>query len=203
VDREEIDRIARAELIDQRGDPNREPGYAYAHGRRTARLAMALIEAAGIEAEKDVVYAAALLHDVAKGLGLGEPHHEIGARLAGEMLREACAPDELAQVCQVIRQHPLRVQPNDYAIETQLVQDADLVDHVGAGYVWRNIYWTATEAKTMDDTLGVYEERAQAGRWDEYRALLNLEAAVKALERRAAFERAFFAQLQREQEGWL
>jgi uncharacterized protein len=203
VDLGRVEEIVRQRLIDQRGAPDREPGYAYYHGRRAARLALALAVEAGVEADDDVVYAAALLHDVAKGFGLGEPHNEIGADLTREMLQDVCEPGELDRVCQVVREHPLRVTPNDYAVETLLVQDADLVDHVGAGYVWRNIYWTATEDRTMEDAFGVYDERVCQGRWETYRNLANFDATVAALERRAAFERAFFAQLAREHEGVL
>jgi uncharacterized protein len=203
VDLRRIERIARERLIDQRGALDREPGYAYYHGQRTARLALALAAEAGLEADGDVVYAAGLLHDVAKGLGLGEPHHEIGARLARKMLQGTCEPDELDRICQVVREHPLRGKPNGYAAETLLVQDADLIDHAGAIGVWRDIYWAAIKDRVIDDAVGVFEERARADQWGRYREMANLDAAIVALTRREAFERRFYAQLRREREGGL
>ncbi len=58
------------------------------HSLDVARILYILVLEQGLSYDKDIIYAAALLHDIGRGLQYEEnvSHHEVGARLAEEIL---------------------------------------------------------------------------------------------------------------------
>ncbi|WP_019238853.1 MULTISPECIES: HD domain-containing protein [Enorma] len=96
----------------------------------TARIMWALNLERACGVDREVVYAAALLHDVGKATqyASGEPHEVAGERLAREILEglpAACAfsPEEVGAICAAIRAHR-RFDP-DAAPLSQLLYQAD------------------------------------------------------------------------------
>jgi uncharacterized protein len=174
----------------------REPGYTYDHGRRTASIALHLADAHGAPVDRDVLHAAALFHDIGKG---NNRHNEVGARLVRELLEHACSPAEIDRISQIILEHPLRMKPNSYTLETKLIQDADVLDHIGPIGPWRTFYVSAAQDKTLDCVLEYYhsDENIESLEW--MREALNLNESVVIFDKRAAFERQFFAELERVQ----
>ena len=83
-------------------------GHDMEHFLSVARIAMLLCHEAGIQADPDTIYAAALLHDIgrAEEYRTGVPHDQAGAVIAGEILEEVGAPPEMqADVVRIIAAH--------------------------------------------------------------------------------------------------
>lgn len=109
-------------------------GHDPAHAFRVRELATRI--AAAIGADKDVVEAAALLHDVGHATGR-DGHAERGAALAGKILARCGFPAEkVPAVAACIEHHhwqPGRVgDPPEPTLEYQAFADADRLDALGA-----------------------------------------------------------------------
>lgn len=78
------------------------------HFLDTARLAYIRALEEQLDLPRELIYAAALLHDIGRTRQYTEniPHHEAGAELAGSILPD-CGFDEAetAQICEAIRNH--------------------------------------------------------------------------------------------------
>jgi uncharacterized protein len=181
-------------MVYLRPDPAREPGFVFYHGRRTAQIALKLAGQIDAQVDRDILYAGALFHDVGKG---SNPHNEVGAHMVRDLLGGVCQPEELERICQIVREHNQRRQPNAYAPETRLVQDADLLDHVGPIGPWLTFYWNATHGETIDDALCFFHSEENAHLQESTRNALNLDISVRIFDQRIAFERQFFAALER------
>ena len=144
MDIDRIERIARAEMADSRSD-TREPGWILYHGQRTGKLAVALAKELDSEVDSDLLYIAGLFHDVGKGR---ERHNEAGARLAAKLLSGVVTPSELEVICSVARYHNKRKKADSYSDYVRLVQDADLIDHVGLIGVWMAFYWSGNHSES-------------------------------------------------------
>jgi uncharacterized protein len=84
------------------------------HALDVARIAYILTLEARLDIPKDIVYAAALLHDIGKWMQLeqGVPHHESSAMLAVELLQAAgYAEPEIQMITGAILNHRTRNQP--------------------------------------------------------------------------------------------
>lgn len=82
--------------------------HGFAHSLDVARIGyiINLEEQYGID--REVLYAAALLHDIGRGAEYetGEPHQLAGVRLAGQLLREAGFDDGvIGEICEAISSH--------------------------------------------------------------------------------------------------
>lgn len=76
--------------------------------------------------EKDIIYAAALLHDIGRReeYASGRSHHAVGAELAGPILRDAgYLPKEQEQICEAICRH--KAAEDDCASLSYLLYEAD------------------------------------------------------------------------------
>lgn len=199
MDLQKINQIAFENMAQRRPDPDREPGFIYHHGRRTALLALRLAEQLNIPVQRDILYAAALFHDVGKG---NESHNEAGARLTRELLRGACTDDELEQICEIVRQHNQRGKSPDFSPEIKLEQDADFLDHSGALGVWLTLFYTGAHAETIDEALQFFHGEERANALAMMRRGLNYDLSVRIFDQRVALEERYFDELERvHQEG--
>ena len=204
MDMDRIEGIAHDSMAGRRSDVGREPGYVLDHGRRTASIALKLADTLADSQEtavdREVLHVAALFHDIGKG---HEYHNQVGARMVRNLLNGLCTPGEIRRICHAILEHPQRVKPNDYGLATRILQDADILDHVGAVGVWRKFYRRATTGETIDDALRGFhsEEHARHELW--MRGSLNLDVSVDVFDQRLELEKAFFQELAREQRGGL
>ena len=83
------------------------------HFLDVARITWILALEAGIPAEKEIVYAAGLLHDIGRFRQYEEgiPHEQASARIAEEILRDCGFEEsEQEQVLELIRSHRTRQQ---------------------------------------------------------------------------------------------
>jgi uncharacterized protein len=200
MDIQKIENLAHEHMANRRTDPNREPGFILQHGYRTAQIALHLAEQVNAKIHKDILYAGGLLHDIGKG---AEPHNETGALFVGEILKRICQGEELNQICAIVYCHNQRQQPNEYAPEIKLVQDADYLDHVGPMGSWLGIYRIGTRNETIMDALRFFHSEERAHFLALMRNGLNYDISVAIYDQRLDFEARFFQELEHVQQQGL
>jgi uncharacterized protein len=99
-------------------------------------LAERIAHAEGANAE--LVRAAVLLHDIARGEEelTGRSHAELGAERAGHIL-DGHPLDQVEAVCQAIAAHHFREDVPPQTLEARVLYDADKLDSIGAAGVAR------------------------------------------------------------------
>jgi uncharacterized protein len=107
-----------------------DSAHDFDHVLRVAAMADRIAQAEG--ANREIVRAAALLHDI--GLDKGRAGHETSAaNRAAEILREqGYAEDFCRAVSQAIESHRFRSGPTPQTLEAQVLFDADKLDAIGA-----------------------------------------------------------------------
>ena len=107
-----------------------DSAHDFDHVLRVVAMAVRIAQAEG--ADREVVRAAALLHDI--GLGEGRAGHETSAaKRATEILREH-GYDEIfcSAVAHAIEAHRFRSGPTPQTLEAKVLFDADKLDAIGA-----------------------------------------------------------------------
>lgn len=128
IDYEKLDALAQKLMMNRKAHLNRERGFIYYHGKRTAIAVIALRKmATEDDRHDDALRIAAMFHDVGKGI---EPHNRTGAAIVKELLAEELPPALLDEVARLIRAH---VERPTEGIWEGLLQDADLMDHLRRG----------------------------------------------------------------------
>lgn len=128
--------LARVEpLHEAAGDASHD----FAHVRRVLRNALSLAE--GTSADTEILSAAILLHDIVH-IPKNDPRRaqaaEIGAQAAGDILRGmGVSDDRIAWVCRVIGEHSFSAGKKASCLESEIMQDADRLDAIGAIGVMR------------------------------------------------------------------
>jgi uncharacterized protein len=122
--------------------PAQDPVHGFDHVLRVLHMAERIGEE--LEADLDVLRAAALLHDAAgavPGPGSGrQTHEQASAEFAAEVLRgEGWPDDRIQQVAHCIRAHRYRSVEEPRTIEAKILYDADKLDVLGAFGVARTI----------------------------------------------------------------
>jgi uncharacterized protein len=191
---EKVEQAACECMVGRQESKDREPGWLYHHGRRVARIALRLADEIGAAVDRDVMYAGALFHDVGKG---AEPHNEIGATITRETLKELCTPSELEAIGDVIRNHNQRQLSDQFCDAVKIVQDADVLDHVGSIGPWLAFYWSGVHNETFDEHVHFIEGEENATTQARMKAGLNYEVSRRLFEDRLAFENRFFAEVRR------
>lgn len=193
MDLRQIDAIARQTMDGRVSHATREPGWLYYHGRRTGKLALWLADRLDYDVDRTLLYVGALFHDIGKG----EPNHaERGAAIAAAHLAPHCLPDELATICELVRHHDRRGNP-DATHPVRMLQDADILDHVGPLGTWLAFYWSGARQESVEDHRS-FIEGAQNQRYrSSMRAKLNYDVARDEFDRRIAYEDAFFTAFHR------
>ena len=83
-------------------------GHDMEHFLNVARIAVILCKENGIEADCDIIYSAALLHDIGRTeeYRSGTPHDKASAVIAAEILDEInCPPDRKHEIISLISSH--------------------------------------------------------------------------------------------------
>jgi uncharacterized protein len=121
------------------------------HTERVYRLAthMALREGADLE----LVQVAAALHDI--GRSYGEPHAEVGAGKAAEILRLRGYPEErIESVRQIILKHSFSGRERPKTLEERIIWDADKIDGFGAIGIARSFHSRARNGNPSTTSPG-------------------------------------------------
>lgn len=201
MDFQALDQLAQKLMKRRRAHLEREVGSIYDHGKRVANAVLAL-KARVLPNDDgrmdDVLRAAALFHDVGKGI---EPHARYGAAIAHEALNGLVAEWERNEICRLIAAHCDRGEAahglDDYA---KLLQDADLLDHFGVYGIWMCVQYRAHQGGGLHELEAFYDANFDAS-FAEYHVLLNYEAARRICADKERFERAFWQRLKIEAEG--
>jgi len=198
------------ERIGKADDSPLELGYRLHHGQRVAALAVALADRMELAVDRDILYVGALLHDVGKAGGQpGKGHGERGADIIRSEIPDLFSESELERVCYIVANHYMR--PNELRAQGQtvpeltdevlLVQDADVLDHVGVSGVWIDMFWSAHDRMSPNEAL----EQCQHDRSDLERLtrFLNYDLSKIELEARWTRQQHFYTLLRDEQAGCL
>jgi len=187
---DKIEKIAYDTMARRKTALTREIGFIYYHGQRTAKMALNLRKAILPEntCDDDLLYVGALFHDVAKGI---EPHHEIGAVLVQELLRDCVTSNELTTIAEIVQGHNQRDHTRNYSVPVKLVQDADILDHVGTVQIWLNFLYCAQYERNMAQSLEFWQGREFQGYLAKIRAQLNFQIAQNIFDDRVNFMNRF------------
>jgi uncharacterized protein len=197
---EHIKELARRLMIEQKGHIEREIGYIFYHGMRTAEICMNLLNSIdhSLNIDRNTLYAGAILHDVAKGL---EPHAEIGSAIVKKSLEGKLPEKTVETVAELVRMHNKRGKSEKTA--EKLIQDADLLDHFGAQNIWLCFHYSAAHNEPGEQALEYYRSEKNRRFIQWCRQILNFDVSREVLERRLSFEQAFFGRFERELKGEL
>lgn len=194
MDFDRLDEIAAHLMKSRQAHTMRETGSVYYHGTRTARGILTLRKAVLPEDNDhdDILRAAAMFHDVGKGI---EPHNEYGALLAKEALKNEVTPFELNEIERIIYAHCLRSPGSgEHDNWCMLLQDADLLDHFGVYEIWMNVNYYAYTHEGIDEQVVFYRDELE-NFLDEHAKLLNFDVSKRIFAEKAEFERAYAKRL--------
>ena len=128
-----------------------DSAHDFDHVLRVVTMADRIAQAEG--ADRDIVQAAALLHDI--GLDEGRAGHETSAaQRAREILRERGYDEAFcAAVAHAIEAHRFRSGPTPQTLEAQVLFDADKLDAIGAIGVARAFAFGAHRGQRLWSTV--------------------------------------------------
>ena len=186
--------------------------HDFDHVRRVLALAERL--AREENADLEIVRAATLLHDVARGQGdrLVADHAHAGAEFARQVLA-GHPPEKVEAVAHAVAAHRFRSGPAPQTLEARVLHDADKLDAIGAIGVARAFAFGGYEGQRLWADVPPEYRESQATRHEhtpihEYQIKLSkikdrllTESARRLAEERHTFMVGFFAQLDREVRG--
>lgn len=200
MDIDRIEKLAFHKMGKKKSHSKREKGHVYYHGLRTANLALDIrkIIDETDDVKDNVIYVASLFHDIAKGI---EPHNENGSILVRQILKDDCSHEELMEIAEIIRCHNLRDSNQEVTRQIKIVQDADILDHMGTMEVWLNFAYQAYNEKSVDASIEFYNNQEYKGYLKQHRSKLNYDVSKKIFDDRAHFMHEFIERLSIEGKG--
>jgi uncharacterized protein len=189
--------------------------HDFAHTTRVlhnARLLLKFEEEHDVPIQRDVIEAAAVLHDIARPEETASNgtccHALLGAKMVPDLLATAGRKDEdfVNRVMRAVQRHRYRGSEPPVTIEEKIVFDADKLDSVGAVGIARALHFAghvgaklhnreeeamASAAYSEEDSA--YREYLVKLRWIPQRMLTEPGRAVAV--RRVAFMEIFFNQM--------
>jgi len=162
--------------------------HSFEHVKRVFKTATFLAKEENADVE--LVQIGALLHDV--GWTVGKPHHETGAKLANEVLKEIKYPKERREkVTKIVLNHDLDFRDKLETLEERIVWDADKIDILGVLGVVRAFHWFGNAPFDLVVKRSFKELKA-------IYPLLNTETAKKIAKRRHEETLTLLSALERE-----
>ncbi len=203
MDFDALDLCAQKLMKRRKAHPEREIGSVYFHGVRVSRLVLALRREVLPEEESmdDVLRLAALFHDVGKGV---EPHARYGAAIFLTAMEDHpdVSPAQTRAAARMIAEHCDRHPENPTCdVWSRLLQDADLLDHIGTYKVWMDFNYAAWREEGIETACARMEEDMVPRYIVQYRSLLNFPQSVAHYDKKCEFLRAFAARLSAESRG--
>lgn len=200
MDFDRLNALAERWMRQRQAHLERERGSVYFHGQRVARGVLELRRRVTEDGSwDDVLRAAALFHDIGKGI---EPHAQSGAALVRGLLREEIPPESLEQVARLIETHGDRRPGEDVHDQwARLLQDADLLDHYGCYGIWMAALATSYYENAGIEAMDRFLRENYEGQADCHRALLNFPESVRIYDEKDAYMREFARRLRVESTG--
>jgi uncharacterized protein len=186
--------------------------HDFDHVLRVLALAERLAHAEG--ADMEIVRAATLLHDVARGHGdrLETDHARAGAEIAQQIL-VGNPPDKVEAVTHAITAHRFRTGPAPQSIEAKVLHDADKLDAIGAIGVARAFAYGGYEGQRLwapvpsdyQETVATRQEHTPVHEYHlkliRIKDRLLTSSARQLAKERHRFMVLYFEQLEREVRG--
>ena len=200
MDTKLLQEVAFKKMGKVRAHLEREPGHIYYHGLRVAKLSLNLRKLIFSEESNfdDIIFTGALFHDIGKGI---EPHAETGYAVVKHILQEYCESEELNKISEIVRYHCKRVFPNDYPFWIRIVQDADILDHMGTAEIWLNFLYSSYEGKSVDYSIEWYNRDEVKQNIEKMRSLLNYDESKEIWDEKVRFVESFVNRLKVEADG--
>lgn len=195
-----LDALAAKLMRGRKSHKEREIGAVYDHGKRVAAGVISLRKAVtDDDSHDDFLRAAAMFHDVGKGI---EPHAHTGALLARDMLQGYAEQDEIEEIARLIAAHCDRHPEDDrHDLWARLLQDADLLDHFGTYDIWMCFCYYAYNGQEGIQKAADFLEHDFPQHAEKHRRLLNFDVSRQIYDEKLAFERDFTQRLNVEASG--
>lgn len=116
-------------------------------------------------------------------------------------MKEECSPEELVDIAEIIRCHNLRNSDEDWPRHIKIVQDADMLDHMGTMDVWLNFIYQAYDEKSVNESIGFFNNKEYENYLKECRRKLNYDISKKIFDDRVEFIYEFIRRLSIEGKG--
>lgn len=184
-----IEKIAEKEMRKKQVHKFREPGWLLYHGRRTGKIAVHLSKKLNLDVDKDLLYVTGLFHDIGKGK---KPHTETGAKKTKDLLKDYTSKKELEEICRTIEDHNHRKKSDNFSTITKLIQDADLIDHVGNIDIWMAFYWCGSNEESIGEHLEWLNGKEYRQFREYMRTHMNYKLSKEILEQRIRKSDKFF-----------
>lgn len=201
MDFEKLEKLSYKYMGKKKSHLEREVGHTFYHCKRTSVSVLELRKKIFPEdtSMDDILRCAGMFHDIGKGI---EPHSHSGAVLVRDLLKEELTPEELDKVCYLIEAHCDRQPETEkYDRYAKLLQDADLLDHLGGQGVWMTcVYRAFTNVGTMKDVAEYYLEEGLPEQ-KEFIHLLNFEYSRQVMQEKYDFEKMVAERFAIEAEG--
>ncbi len=196
---DKIRELAYTHLADRKAHKEREKGFIFYHGERTGKIAVKLRELLIPEnpEKDDILIAAGLFHDIAKGI---EPHGEYGSLLAREILKDHCSKIELDEIAELIYYHQKRKMSPDFSDYIKIFQDADTLDHFGTIEFWVNFHYYSYTEQPISESVKFYQKHFEK-QVEDIRQALNYELSIKIFDEKITFAYNFTKRMAIEAEG--
>jgi len=183
-------------FMGERYRPEGGVGYTMEHGRRVMRLAERIAdspELSGRTIDRESMLIAALFHDVGREIEVAD-HCDAGSDFVTRELAGVLGGDQLEKVARMVKFHNRPVNT-----ETEIIHDADLIDRIGANFIWRNLHHSAHHRLTLRESWEWYQ--SVKDEWEShYEGWALFEFAKREIRRRADFMDAFYEEVLRELE---
>lgn len=185
---EDIRKMAFQEMGNRKEQSAREPGWLYYHGIRTANISLKLNKFLKANVDKFIIYSGAIFHDIGKG---EDPHNETGANMIKNLLNKKIEDIKLDKITSIIKYHCQRNLSDQLRIEEKIVQDADLLDHVGIIVPWLAFYWSGAYNETIHQHLAFKKSEENHKYRTGMRKGLNFDVSIRIFDERIEFEDDF------------
>lgn len=199
MDLSKINEIAYRTMGNRKSHQRREKGYIYYHGQRVAQISLNLRRELFPDDDSmdDLIYVGALFHDVTKGI---EPHHETGAHMVKQLLKDECTSEQLDIISDIIANHNARHHEN-LPFYIKIVQDADILDHFGTMDLWITLLHSAYEEENVFDVIRFWESAKCTGFITYSRNAIHYELSKQIFEQKVSFVKQFQERFRHEANG--
>jgi len=200
MDLVKLEKLARELMGNRQTHNSREKGHIFNHGRRTGLLARNLrpLVVPDCSSFDDLIFLGGLYHDIGKGI---EPHARAGVLLAREVLKDHLTEKDLEIVLEIIEKHNKIIPGNEHPFYVKLIQDADLLDHMGTLEIWLKFCYSSRRGESIEDTLGYWKSDFYQKKLIKWRDRLNYAQARKIFAERMDFLNQFIQRLEKENNG--
>ena len=184
----------------RKAHPEREQGSIYEHGQRVMRLVIALREQVvpGDCSMDDILRLAGMFHDIGKGI---EPHAEFGAPIMRQAVRGIVTDEEAEAAARLIQAHcDRRPEEPAHDVWERLIQDADLLDHIGTYTIWMDIQYCAHKEMSVSDEAEFLKSKVE-GYVAFHRTQLNFEVSRRIYDDRIGFYLEYMRRFLSESQG--